>query len=100
VVTAGGGVAGGGAAATEAGGDTLRGGVFSTGVSSGCSGSTGGSSTTAGTGSIATRGGGSGISSGTVTDERAGLDAQEAASRPAASMVTRVAFLILNLPNP
>jgi hypothetical protein len=50
---------------------------------------------TAGTGSIATRGGGSGTSSGTATDERAGFDAQDATSNPA-MMATRVAVLILN----
>jgi hypothetical protein len=46
---------------------------------------------TAWTGSIATRGGGSGISSGTVTDERAGFDAHETTSSPA----TMVAYLTL-----
>ena len=50
---------------------------------------------TAGMGSGGTRGGGSGTSSGTVIDDRAGFDAQDAISNPA-MMATCVAVFIFD----
>jgi hypothetical protein len=74
--------AGGGAcAAFDAAGGAFGVAVFSAVTTGGCSGSTGVSAITAGTGSMATRGGGSGISRGTLTDERAGLDTHAPARR-------------------
>ena len=55
----------------------------------------------AGTGSIATRGGGSGISSGTATDDRAGFDAHAPANTIPTAHSTRLfiySLLALNLP--
>jgi hypothetical protein len=61
------------------------------------SGAAGVSVITAGTGSIATRGGGSGISSGTFADERAELDTHAAASSVTEKTAIRVITLIFNL---
>jgi hypothetical protein len=72
-VVVGGWVAGGVTAA--AGGEDGAAAGFDAATAAGRSGGAGVSSMTAGTGSIATRGGGSGISSGIFSDERAGLDA-------------------------
>lgn len=50
----------------------------------------------ASTGSMATRGGGSGISSGTVTDERPGFDAHALSANPAAKTAARIVLVVSN----
>ena len=82
---------GAGVAAAAAGVDGADEGGRAAGIGAGPTGVAGVSGITAGTGSIATRGGGSGISSGTATDDRAGFDAQAPASN---AMATRTSCLV------
>ena len=88
----------GGVAAADAGGTAGPAGRDTGAVvgRSGANGVAGVSGTTAGTGSMATRGGGSGISSGTVIADLAGFDAHAPASKEAANAAARVAGLITN----